>query len=317
MNMAMKNNWDVREHGIIEGDFPVFDYDWTLARPAGPYLFSRGIDDFRSMVSKLPKEFAIISNCPPNAVSWKIEQIEKFCKQYSPPNAAYVIILIKNKYFKKPAPYAMTELKRIVRMQHANELRNIFPNPISFTGDAAGLPGDFSNSDLMFARSAKIKFVPAGLRKCSPYGICFDVAGNIVRPIDKLEVVIMCGLPAAGKSTIAERIFGDNDNYCIIHGDDIRKNQIFEEINWCIENDISPVIDRTNATNEHRDELINFVSNYPQIEYSRLIHVSTPAEICIRVNERRINKVPKIAIFTCAKKFEVPENAIEILPAIL
>lgn len=127
-----------------------------------------------------------------------------------------------------------------------------------------------------------------------------------------MELVILIGLQASGKTTFASSRFGENYRY--VSKDLLRNNskparrqrQLIEE---ALQQGLSVVVDNTNPTVEERKELIDL---------GRLYHAEitgyffdVPLKQSLERNHAREGKarVPDIAIFATLKKLTRPSYA--------
>lgn len=127
-----------------------------------------------------------------------------------------------------------------------------------------------------------------------------------------MELIIMIGLQASGKTTFARNRFGESYRYV---SKDLLKNnrhparrqrQLIEE---ALQQGLSVVVDNTNPTIEERKELIDLgrLYNAEIIGYFFEIQLKQ----CLERNRTREGKarVPDIAIFATLKKLARPSYA--------
>ncbi len=126
-----------------------------------------------------------------------------------------------------------------------------------------------------------------------------------------MELVIMIGLQASGKSTFARSRFGAGYQYV---SKDLMKNkskahQQRQLIEAALRQNLSVVVDNTNPTLEERKELINLGRLYgaETIGYFFAVQVKQ----CLERNRAREGKarVPDVAIFATLKKLTRPSYA--------
>lgn len=127
-----------------------------------------------------------------------------------------------------------------------------------------------------------------------------------------MELVIMIGLQASGKTTFARSRFGETYRYV---SKDLLKNnskparrqrQMIEE---ALQQGLSVVVDNTNPTVEERKELIDLGRLY----HAEIIGYFFEVQVkqCLERNRPREGKarVPDIAIFATLKKLTRPSYA--------
>ena len=124
-----------------------------------------------------------------------------------------------------------------------------------------------------------------------------------------MELIILMGLQASGKSTFSQRRFGETHAY--VSKDLLRNNkhparrqaQLIEE---ALQSDRSVVVDNTNATRTDRDALIELGKRYN----ASIIGYYFEAQVkrSLERNKQRSGKerVPDIAIFATLKRLERP-----------
>lgn len=189
-----------------------------------------------------------------------------------------------------------------------------------YVGDAAGRPGDFSDSDLRFAQNLNLpffneteffrdkayrKFISSEIHETAhvPKGaVSFS-------PSDRQEMLLMVGYPGSGKSTFTSSL--DTQFYTTVHGDDYKsdKKRIAKAVKSVLETGKSVVVDVTNRNIESRAyySVIAQELNIPV----RVVWMSTPYETCVTRNNSRedLKKVPMIAMYRFRKDFEEPTSS--------
>jgi predicted kinase len=127
-----------------------------------------------------------------------------------------------------------------------------------------------------------------------------------------MELVIMIGLQASGKSTFARNRFGATYQY--VSKDLLRNNsnparRQRQLIEAALQQNLSVVVDNTNATIEERKALINLGRLYDAeiIGYFFAVQLKQ----CLERNRAREGKarVPDVAIFATLKKLTRPSYA--------
>ena len=129
-----------------------------------------------------------------------------------------------------------------------------------------------------------------------------------------MEMILFTGLPGCGKSTYYKEHFFNT--HLRISNDLLKtKNRSARLFDFCFETKMSFVVDNTNTTKEVRSKIIQACDEtaVKQKEPIKKIcyYFDCDSKICIERNENRTGKdrVPKQAIFSKAKEFEIPELA--------
>lgn len=127
------------------------------------------------------------------------------------------------------------------------------------------------------------------------------------------EIIIMCGLPGAGKSTfINENITdgGENKDIYIIDGDEMKTSKnVDKKLKKVIERGWKKIIvDATNTTVSRRVELVNIAKMYDQ--KISCIWIRTDVKECIRRSKQRHleggKNIPAVAINAANNRFLPP-----------
>ena len=134
------------------------------------------------------------------------------------------------------------------------------------------------------------------------------------------KFIMMCGLPASGKSTISKEL-AIKENAVIHASDELRKelfrdentndknDELFLELHKRIKNDLrdgkNAIYDATNINYKRRK---SFLDELKKIEcYKECVIVATPYEDCIRQNKLRERNVPDYIIRKMYMNFYVPQ----------
>ena len=132
-----------------------------------------------------------------------------------------------------------------------------------------------------------------------------------------MQVIIMMGLPASGKSTLANSL-----GKKVLASDVIRLQHpelsststtiwtmMKKMLRQCIENDGDVVIDATNVSVKDRDRWLSVIKKEKakgfQI-FTSLYIMTTPKDVCLERNKHREARVPDVAIYSIAKRWENP-----------
>ena len=133
----------------------------------------------------------------------------------------------------------------------------------------------------------------------------FDVGWGDFIGIATMEAVIFVGLQGSGKSSFfKERLFHSHVRISL----DLLKtrNREWQLFQVCLQTQQRLVIDNTNPTREERAKYISAAleANYRIVGF----YFQSKAEDCLKRNSERsgIERVPDVAIFSTAKKLEVP-----------
>lgn len=132
-----------------------------------------------------------------------------------------------------------------------------------------------------------------------------------------MQVIIMMGLPASGKSTLANSL-----GKKVLASDEVRlqhpeippastkiwtmMKRMFKR---SIENNVDVVIDATNVSVKDRDRWLSIIKKEKEKGFkifTSLYIMTTPKEVCLERNKHRETMVPEIAIHSIAKRWENP-----------
>ena len=133
---------------------------------------------------------------------------------------------------------------------------------------------------------------------------------NMLDLIHGGNLIIMVGPPGAGKSTIAEQICNDFDNFVIVSPDKIREeitgdmsdqsqndivfSKVYGQLIDYLEKGYNVIYDATNCRSTYRRKIIDVCKNYT---YKIICLMSiTPISDCIRRNDIRNRNVPEDVI---------------------
>jgi predicted kinase len=123
------------------------------------------------------------------------------------------------------------------------------------------------------------------------------------------ELIVFVGLPASGKTTYFRRTFADTHQHVSKDmmprsaNKDKRQRELIVE---ALASGRSVVVDNTNPTVASRAPLLEMARHHG----ARTVAIEFEAEVreCVAMNRLRegMAKVPNVAIFTAAKKFQKP-----------
>ncbi|KAK6524295.1 hypothetical protein TWF694_005948 [Orbilia ellipsospora] len=198
-----------------------------------------------------------------------------------------------------------------------------------FVGDAAGRKGDFNSSDREFADMIGVKFLTPEeyFLGADPEPFEFDInpvsiPRSTLSPGFKkehpVELVLLCGRPAAGKSTLTTKYL-EPMGYERVNQDILKtKDKCLKAAEGYLKEGKSVVIDATNPTKEVRTEWRRLAAKIGNVA-CRCIYLSTAENLCkhndaVRsfssvpsLNPEKRTVLPDIAFNTFKAKFQEPE----------
>jgi bifunctional polynucleotide phosphatase/kinase len=277
-----------------------FDYDWTIIRPNSDGEFPKNKDDWKWLRPNVPsvlkslydKGFCIVLFTN-QTKRWKGEQIETVVNSLDIPVLACIAF---DKAEHKPSTAMYDSVFAGKKVDNTKSF---------FVGDALGRQNDWSNTDKLFAQAVGLKvsspeemFV---LQEPSP------TKSPLLKTTSAQELVVMVGFPGSGKSYWAEKVFGSNNQYTVLHGDQLKTSAKLQSAALkCLRNGQSVVIDATNPSRKKRAEYVSIANtlNVPV----RCVHVATNmGDSMYRNNNRpKDTQVPKIVYYMFNKHFEMP-----------
>jgi len=316
-----------------ENKIAAFDFDFTLVKTKNGKVFPENSDDweilFPNILNKLKElkndNYILVIFSNQNGVEkgkvsleFVKKRFENFIK-YTELDWLYIASTKKDKY-RKPNNCMWKFL--------SNYITNININKSFYVGDAAGriknwkpkMKKDFSCSDRKFAHNIGIKFFTPEeyfleeektdnfiIDGFNPFNYNYNQTITIGLPEEK-ELVLMVGLPASGKSTIAKTIFKD---YVYINMDTLKtKSKCLKLAKESISNNQSVIIDNTNVDKKTRKEYIDIAKKY---NYQvRCIVMDVNKEFSLHLNNIRsivngVKPVPTIAYNILSKKYQNPD----------
>lgn len=194
-----------------------------------------------------------------------------------------------------------------------------------YVGDMAGRKKDKDDTDLKFALNIKLKFYTPeeyfkGInedKEVSGYKLDSNLESIPVTNIEKKELIIISGLPASGKSTLAKSIIANhNANF---FSKDLNGTKFKKLIIQSLKNEETTIVEGLFSTNASRKEMIDLAKEYNY--KTRLIQMQVPIDIAYHLNIYRTlfennKKIPSIVYNIYKKQYELPivndYNSIEI-----
>jgi len=329
--ITMQIDWNINDNYIIARThnksligckIAAFDLDHTLIKPSNGKKFSDNDDDWeifdKQIMNKLKElqnnDYYLviisnqkgISNGKVNIETFK-SKIEKiinfFCLDF------VILCAIEDDLYRKPRTGLWDKFIK-------GNTKTSF-----YCGDAAGLKGDFSDSDYKFALNIGLKFIyisefiSGKKQKLDQPSLPFNIQDNsknkhIFVP-NHQEVIINVGFPGSGKSYFTKK--------CVIYGyiqvnQDTLKTKIkcLKLFESSIKDGKSVVVDNVNITKDQRKAFLDIAKKY-NIK-CRCIHFTTPKEVCIHnayfrnfITDGNIKPIPNLVFNIMNKKFQEPE----------
>jgi bifunctional polynucleotide phosphatase/kinase len=303
---------------LLAKPYAIFDFDGTLVKPKDGRQFPRNVSDWQYLRPSVPATLrahaathtlVIVTD---QSKPWKVDMIHAVLADLALPELPTVVIGVKTQ---KPSTVHFT-----------SAFPSFLPSGSFYVGDAAGRPGDWSDRDKAFAQALSLPFkVPEEVFLMpAPAAPAAAASPSLtVQPAAHREVVIMCGYPASGKSTVARTVF-ESAGYHITSGDvhktaaKMKKDALLSGL----QAGKSVVFDSTAGTVEKRAEFIAFAKAHDlQV---RVVWCQTPIEVAMEYNKERAlaggANVPAIAFYTFRKHFVAPSETeravVVLLPAV-
>ena len=318
------NNFIIIHYGkiIISKPTAAFDLDYTLIKTKSRRLFAKDKDDWEFLYDnikddliRLSKQFNIIIFTNQKGLNHKnTENVKRKDFLYKINSIAtelniplHIYVSLKHGYYRKP----LTGLW---------ELYHHIISPLNFyCGDAAGREDDFAITDWMFANNINIQFYTPEqlfLNKSETIEYTWptyltDYIGKpeeIILPQKDKLLILMCGYPGSGKSSLAKSF-----QLPIISNDILgTRAKCIRVATKYLKEGKSIIIDNVNHTIESRKEYYTLGKLYDF--HVVIIYINNHIEFCYYMNQLRCQlfkeaMIPKIAYYTMAKKFTIPDKS--------
>jgi bifunctional polynucleotide phosphatase/kinase len=176
-----------------------------------------------------------------------------------------------------------------------------------YVGDAAGREGDHSDCDLEFAKRACIEFTTPEVY----FNLYTTISRTVIPPFLKqgrirfLTMILLCGYPASGKSTYAEKVLED---YVVVSRDKLKTMPKCAKLCEAeLSRGHSVVVDNLNAKVADRKQFISVARKCGASVI--VIHFRTTMRQAMAWNEERGKvgkKIPNIVYYKYRKEFELP-----------
>lgn len=290
--------------GIVStGNLACFDLDWTLVRPyQGDWPKSPSdiilLPNRISTLKQLRERgFTIIiftnqKSTTPTKVSFNHDRVNNFVNLISDIPIILFMSISDDIYRKPNIGMYQTLLQMIPPITSA-----------FYCGDASGRFSDFSDSDLMFATNAGMKFyVPEqifpAIERLKPLP---QIPVDDISYPDSKNILIFCGMPGSGKSTFFQTKLAPL-GYVHVNQDILKtKPKVLKLTKESMEKGLNICIDATNPGQDRRQEFYNLALKY-QYDVIVIYFVRNGKGW----NKLRPNPVPSIAYNTYFKNLIEP-----------
>ena len=287
------------EPDLKHKNLAIFDIDWTIIKPKDGKEFPKDENDWvwlRKSVPEILKKYSETHQLvllTDQTKSWKLNMIQQIIQEL---DLKIVVLIAMNKKYKKGNPELFLSI--------FPEFEKICVKDKCFmVGDAGGAK-DWSSVDKDFADNIDIQFFKP--EEIFPFDEIQEFEGDYENK-DEKEVVIMVGMPGSGKSTFCSQKLS---SYKLICGDTFKTQpKMIKEAKKYIKNN-SIIFDGTNGTSKKRKNYIDFAMEYNR--KVKCIWIDTNLENSIEQIKKRKTEgghyVPKIALYTYKKYFEIPDE---------
>jgi len=274
----------------------VFDIDWTLIKPISGSTFPKDAADWQwlrksvpSILNQYHEEQYTIIFWTNQTKPWKTTMIENMISQLN--FIPYVVICGKGNY-KPDINYFWNCIGRKFNYDHLESF---------MCGDALNRIDDHSSCDLDGS-------IALGIDCYAPEDIFPDDKDKnlIVKKSNNKEIIIMCGYPGSGKTTIGTSL--ESAKYKLLSLDEYKTvPKIINYANTIIKHN-SLIFDATNMTVAKRKVYVDFATLH-EVE-CRCVFIEMSVQKAIDRISNRVrdggHKVPKIALYKLRKTFEMP-----------
>ncbi len=133
-------------------------------------------------------------------------------------------------------------------------------------------------------------------------------------------LIVLCGLPASGKTTIAQLLAKGMDHVQVVSSDYLRSagesgriwDRMAQEVRDGLSAGKTMVVDATNFSNAHRNRYISLSREMGLPHFVAYLQARIPT--LLQRNRNRSERIPTAAIARLARLFEIPagDDTIEI-----
>lgn len=296
------------KHAPIHKDkLAIFDIDWTLIKPLSDSTFPKDASDWQWLRQSVPEilnfydeQGYIVILWTNQSKTWKITMINDMLT-YLDFEPELVICTHKSNY-KPDVEYFWESISTDCRTI------NLDLDESFMVGDALGRDGDHSSCDLDGATNL-------GIDCYAPEDIFAEDPSDTLEivPSEENEIIIMCGYPGSGKTTLANTMRG----YRVLSLDDIKTvPKLLKAAEIQIQY-TSVIFDATNMTADKRKVYIDFAAKHNLPIRCAWIDMTAQKSIDRNVirGQEGGRKVPNVAIYKMRKTFEPPtkEEGMEVI----
>ena len=305
-----------------------FDLDYTLIKPKSGKLFAKNKDDWHflfdnvvSYLQSIAPTYNIVIFTNQNGIKKEAKREMFLAKIVQIIEAIQLPIHIyaskTNGFMRKPLTGLWETCLSNIKSIHTNHF---------YCGDAAGRPDDFAATDLMFANNNNITFLlPEEVFKEEKSDIEYSwpeyltqysgSSAKLTFEVDGPTLLLMCGYPGCGKSTIVNTL----DGFTAVSNDTLgTKAKCIKATKELLLKNKNIVVDNTNLSLANRIEYYKLAREWIVSKKGNpyniiVIHINNNIQFCYYMNQLRcqlskgVQKlVPKIAYHTLKKRAEFP-----------